>query len=185
MKDKLGDIGFREGRVIETLLVTGGRREPNIAPIGVWREDGSYWSKIHKESDTYQNLLDLDVCTANIVGVEQIVRGLVGSLPVEDGVVEGADAVMRLEVVEFVDRDVWCLTRYSVDEVDVYDRCARGLCRAELSLLESAIHASRVDLERSHSEFIEHYREIVRKTGDSFEKELFMELVDCLRRGDL
>ncbi|OUJ18509.1 hypothetical protein AMET1_1428 [Methanonatronarchaeum thermophilum] len=177
MNDVLKGLGFTEGRVIETLLVTESEEGFNCAPIGVWSEGGYLWSKVHEDSESYKNLSVESRCTANIVDVGMLVEGLFTDLDITGGVVDGAGAVLRLAVVGFSVDGEWGLVKYSVDGVEVFDSCARGLCRAELCLLESAVHASRVGLDNSHVGFIGHYREIIDKTGGRSEVELIDRLI--------
>ncbi|RZN62911.1 DUF447 domain-containing protein [Methanonatronarchaeum sp. AMET6-2] len=185
MGRKLIELGFDEGRVVESLLVVKSGQDFNCAPIGVWRENGFFWAKVHRDSKVHSDLSEHGACTVNIVDVPRLVKGLVSEkFEVVEGRLADAPAALELRVKDVFLEDNWARYKLSLEDVLIKDECAKGVCRAELALLESAVHATRTHLGSEHSEMIDYYREIIMKTGGVAEKNLSRAIEDWIDEGD-
>lgn len=173
---------FLKGRITETIATT----EPaNVAPMGVLREDGEAYARLWEGSDTLENVRSSGEVTVNFTRDPVVyVRGALGEPGGEfvvDGRLRDADAWFRCDA-EYVRSDGQ-VERWRLEVVDG-EVVRRRLCtvnRGFNSVIEAAVHATRLEFKPELRDLVDHHVEVARKCGGEREREavdLLLEFID-------
>lgn len=173
---------FLRGRITETIATT----EPvNVAPMGVLRESDGVFARLWEGSDTLENVRESGEVTVNFTRDPVVyVRGALGE-PGEDLVVDGrlreADAWFRCRAERVgVEGEV---ERWRLERVDgeVVRRRVFAVNRGFNSVVEAAVHATRLEFRPELRELVDHHVGVARKCGGEREREavdLLLEYID-------
>lgn len=170
--------------IIETIFSTlDSDGKPNFAPMGIeWGEE-LVTVRPFRNTNTYRNLLASGYGVANLTDdVLAYVRSALydavlphfPSKAIPGAVFEGACSWRELKLVAEIglgDRaELSCAVAHVGRQRDFL-----GFCRAGYAVIEAAILATRLDFydPRLVSEKLEHYAEIVRKTGSENDSQAF------------
>lgn len=173
---------FLEGRITETVATT---LPPNVAPMGLLKDGGTVYARLWEGSDTLENVRVSGEVTVNFTRDPVVyVRGALGDPGDElmvDGRLEEADAWFRCGA-EHVGSDGeverWELR---VMEGEVLEERLFTVNRGFNSVIEAAVHATRLGFKPELRELVDHHVEVARKCGGEREREavdLLMDFID-------
>jgi len=174
---KLIKLGFLDDRLVETIMVTPSRsnvKSYNTAPIGVWKENKKLVSKVYDNSNTFMNLVEYGKGSLNIThNVISFAKSLISDVDIEkDMKIENSDAVIEVEVLDSIEFGNFYKLYFDPISVDFYVENPRSFCRSEGAIIEALIDATRQREKVNNSGMINHYKEIVDKTGSKKEKKI-------------
>lgn len=135
--------------VYEVILGTTGKR-PNLAPIGVIKEGNTLKSKIYKETITFQNLLEKNVCSINIVLDSKIFfDAFFGTLDVNNYIenvpILGKGIAFVANVrYEKIENPTYFF--YKINSYRIFDMNCLAFNRGNSMLIDLLVHISRLDI---------------------------------------
>jgi hypothetical protein len=173
--------GLLEARITETVATTrDGDGEPNAAPMGVRCEGDGAYAHLWEGSTTLRNVRATDEVVVNftrdpVVYVESALGD--GSGFVVDGRLRDADGWVRCDAEkadgEGGDETRDEVTRWSLIERErrIENRVVPTHSRGFASVIEAAVHATRLDINPELRELYEHHVEVAERCGGERERE--------------
>ena len=193
-------LGIREGIIYEAVVTTCDKQGlSNVAPMGFTYENRSIALRPFKDTKTYRNLVEREICSLNLcndgrVFFLAIFGELVGNqLSVERADdwyhLQGAGACLDLRIMEMEELSPErVLVRCGIERITFYktDVARIAFTRADAALVEATIHATRVlaFLDKGYTEKIKelmelivYYREVIGRVAPKTEYETYMEVL--------
>ncbi|MDZ7688461.1 MAG: DUF447 family protein [Halobacteriales archaeon] len=160
-------------RITETVATT--RDEdgvPNVAPMGVLKEDDSVYARLWEDSTTLENVRATERVVVNFtrdpVVYARTALGDDGRRFVADGHLRDADGWVRCDAERVEEEEREEVTRWRLVERErrVVERVLPTHSRGFASVIEATVHATRLDFKPELRELVEHHLEVARKCGD-------------------